>query len=235
MKDELLQRLEAADAGLTFAPDVEAFMSRIDGSALPEPRRVRWIRKRRVAAAGVLLGATLTGTAFATQASDPGDALFGLKAAVEELWASTASDDAEEAGRHLDVAEERIVQARSTLDANDRELASDLLGDAKEALESAREVIESLQDPQRASLTSRADTLQARIAELQVRLADDPGSEVEDGEDESSDSPSPHPSDEPDDDEGIEPEHDSTSSPSATHTDEPDAGDEPEEPINSAE
>lgn len=237
--NEIIHRLAEADSGLAFEPD-PGFMAGLVAAEQPATG-MRWFRKP--VAAGVLLAAALTGTALAAGGSKPGDALFGLKAAAQDVLASSTADGLEEAERLLDLAETRISEARTAKASGEEAIAEDLLQLAEDNIDSA---IEAAED------TDHEDAIRTRAEELRDAIEHLRASSPSDDDDRRGPTPSPSPSDdddhsgpgsgndpdEPDDEpspmptESEEP-HDEPS-PSPTHSDDPDEPDDSPSPSSSS-
>lgn len=226
-ENEIINRLAEADSGLAFEPDPSFIAELVMGEQPRTP--LRWFRKP--IAAGVLLAAALTGTALAAGMSGPGDALFGLKAATQNVLASSTADGLEEAERLLDLAETRISEARAAKASGDGATVEGLLELAEGNIDSAVEAVDGTEheDP----IRIRAEALRDEIKDLR---APSPTGDDDHGDDDNRRGPTPSPSPSADDDHsgpgggGDEPdEPDNEPSPSPTESEEP----HPEETDNS--
>ncbi|MEO7804976.1 MAG: hypothetical protein ABIS18_11925 [Actinomycetota bacterium] len=225
MEDVVVARIKEAAAGLSFEADIASFRAQLATRSSPAsvqgPKTFRW---KRTVVAGVLLAASLTGTALAR--SGPGDALFDLKRTGENLWASSALSATTKAMRHLDLAEERTSQSERIAVGD---LRSDLLKDARAQIIQAR--LLAPDSDRHTQILARADQIEERIDALDLSKSSRATGESEaDDRSSSEDTPREHPSSdderakEPDDGHSGSSGGSSSPTPSPSHSEEPVSG-----------
>ncbi|MBI4498997.1 MAG: hypothetical protein HY689_13985 [Chloroflexi bacterium] len=76
-----------------------------------------------VAVAFAFMVATSGGAAFAAQDAQPGDLLYGLKTAIEQVQVVTASSEEAKAQAHLEIAAKRLAEVEQALEKDNGEAA----------------------------------------------------------------------------------------------------------------
>ncbi len=92
---------------------------RQQGSRLPLQKRFGWSAVQFIIAAFLALSATTVGVAYAANASNPGDPLYGLDLAMENVQLNLAPNVASKVQLHLQFASERLTEAQATFSKND--------------------------------------------------------------------------------------------------------------------
>lgn len=133
------------------------------------------------------LGITGVGTVAASNSSKPGDALFGLDKAIEEIRVTFAPDDEAIAKVRIAIADERIDELQSLDDAD--EPVNPALAEAQLAVNNAATALNTVETKIKENkITLKSSDLQALLTELQNLLTTHQGLikkieiKVEDGE-----------------------------------------------------
>lgn len=130
---------------------------------------LRWRGRRAAAVAGVWMGVASMGTGVAAAAAMddlPGDALYGLKRAVETVRLHLPGDDSNGVHRRLELAHRRLEEA-ALLQARgaDDDVLADVLGDAQEWMDEAG--ARAADDAElTADVAESANMAQTRLSEL---------------------------------------------------------------------
>jgi len=130
---------------------------------------LRWRGRRAAAVAGVWMGVASMGTGVAAAAAMddlPGDALYGLKRAVETVRLHLPGDDSNGVHRRLELAHRRLEEA-ALLQARgaDDDVLADVLGDAQDWMDEAG--ARAANDAElTADVAESASMAQTRLSEL---------------------------------------------------------------------
>lgn len=174
----VVARLRHAGAALDPAPPDEfrtALRARLlavaavqgigETATSPQPAAVSWRQRAATVAAGVTAGVVaVTGVAVAGSQSLPGDPFYGVKRTTEQLQLRLADGAREEGERHLQLAEERLGEARElagggTLSDDDErrvlEALSDMDADTRAASRLLTQDFRTTREPAALQLLSR--------------------------------------------------------------------------------
>lgn len=130
---------------------------------------VRWRGRRAAAIAGVWMGSLSLGTGVAAAAAMddlPGQPLYGLKRAVENVQLHLPGDAADDVRRRLDLAARRLAEAEALYARGaDATLLASTLGDAQTLIDEAGELAQDDADLSSA-VAGSASQARVRLAEL---------------------------------------------------------------------
>ncbi len=126
----------------------------------------------RVLAAVLLLTAATTGVAYASDGAGPGDALYGIDTAIEQVRLRLASNPSAQAELHLQFAAERIEEAAQKASRGDHENAQAALSAYGAEIASAAQLVASARGPESETLAALVDAaLSSHEAQLGSLLA----------------------------------------------------------------
>lgn len=186
------------DSSLDFPADVKAFRLRLAELDIPEKRRGKSKRLRRIAVVAAALSLT-AGTALAAQQAGPGSPFYGLRKAAERAGILPVSDKlATQALRHLDIAEKLAEEAQQAMAEGRDVVASARAKAARMQVDLALELSDQLSQSDQPVIEARADSILAMLDGIADSPKDSvPGQEVEHPQPGGAQDPNGAPPDEP--------------------------------------